>query len=645
MPATGEGMPADDAVELDAPEPALRPALSAARRGEWEPAAALLARTRSDADWDRRSEYVADLADCAVHHVGWFDDWTGARPGDPDAALVRAELAIRRAWEIRTAARARHVSSEQFRAFRTVLKDATPALRVAADLNPDDPGPWKTAIAHAMGLGAPREVFDEYLAEGRARDPFHVALHSRAVQYLAAKWYGSHTEMFDFAESAAAAAPAGSLLKGLPMRAVTEYAVDFKAGDRRGPVPWSRVQAITAAGLALSTAYGPGDRDAAGFRNHLALALIRSERADRHAESLEVFRLIGPHARSFPWAYLGDPREIFLVMRKGTRTAVAAATPLRRTARAAGRATTPGHATAPGHAPSVHPHPAHPGPNGADRAPGATDGAGSGMYAAAHPGGSGASGGHGASDGSGASGGSGTSNGSGGASNGSGASNEPGARGTFRSHAIALAAAPLRELEEAVLLTGTTLRLAPAPGGRTFVEAAPSADAGRGGRPDTRALLLGEGDLVRLARLFSRGERWPVVVAAQRGDSYALTVLRDGRELAGHLWPGAAEMPTQEEAAKTAVALAAALGVADHRPLTAALRSTGDPRRHLDDAFSALGLPPLPDGFGNRPEPLSAVPGARVMVRRSFWAAVRETFSSGSDDRDNGTASRLPPLT
>jgi hypothetical protein len=297
--ATGDGLPPDGAVEVDAPDAGLRAALAAARAGEWEPAAQLLAGTRADRDWERRGQCSAGLAELALHHTGWFDEWRRVRPGDPDVALVAAELEIDRAWEIRTAARARYVSREQFQAFHTVLRDAIPVLRTAADLNPGDPVPWRVLIAHAMGLGASREVFDEYLARGREADPHHVGLHSRAVQYLAQKWYGSHEEMFAFAESVAAGAAEGSPLRGLPLHAVTEYALEHEAGIGKGPVAWSRIEGHVEAGLDLSARFEPGDRRAAGFRNHLALALIRS---GREAEALATFRLIGTDARTFPWA-------------------------------------------------------------------------------------------------------------------------------------------------------------------------------------------------------------------------------------------------------------------------------------------------------------------------------------------------------
>ncbi|MEU9368264.1 hypothetical protein AB0D78_34105 [Streptomyces avermitilis] len=559
--ATGEGLPPDGAVEVDAPDSALRAALSAARSGAWEPAAELMAQTRTARDWDRRGQYSAGLAELALHHTGWLGDWRQKRPGDPDLALVAAELEIDRAWEIRTAARARHVSQEQFQAFHAVLRDAEPVLRTAVDLNPGDPVPWRILIAHGMGLRAPREVFDEYLARGREADPHDVGLHTRAVQYLAQKWYGSHAEMFGFAESAAAAAPEGSPLRGLPLHAVTEYALEHEAGIGQGPVAWSRIEGHVEAGLELSAAYEPGDRRAAGFRNHLALALIRSE---REAEALEVFRLIGTDARTFPWAYLGDPREIFLLMRQGVRARVARRTPYF-------GGSVPASAVG--------------GPSGAAAA----------AEAVAPP----------------------------------------------AAMAVALVRAPLRDVREAILLTGTTMRLVPAPHGGTFVEIAPSADP-PGRRKGMRGTLLGEGGLPRLAGTFSRGEKWPVLVAVKEGADYTLHLYRDGRLVATHAWwADPAEMPTQEEAAERATALAAAYGMADHRPLTAVLRGTGDPRQHVDEAFAALGLPVIPAGFGHRSEPLAEVPGAQLVERRSFFRAIKESLSSEGDGASSG---ELPPL-
>ncbi|MEI5011115.1 hypothetical protein RB196_31005 [Streptomyces sp. PmtA] len=322
-PAVGADLPPDEAVLLDERPAPLRDALSAATAGDHGPARELLAATRLGAEWERRSHYVGEFADAAVHSPGWLDAWLADAPEDPDATLVRADLCIRRAWSVRTGARAREVPSDRFRAFFALLEDAVPVLGAAAELNPDDPVPWRIALTHAMGIQAPREVFDAYWEEATARAPHHYGCHAAALQYLCAKWHGSHEEMFDFAEHAAARALPGSKLHALPLAAAIEYDV---AADARGSgqVDRSRITAAVDRALGLSAFYEPGDPEAAGFRNELALVLVLAKRFD---EALDVFRAIGTQARSHPWRYFGEPRREFLEFRTGVRMQIAGSTP------------------------------------------------------------------------------------------------------------------------------------------------------------------------------------------------------------------------------------------------------------------------------------------------------------------------------
>ncbi|PWS45519.1 hypothetical protein DKT74_09090, partial [Streptomyces sp. ZEA17I] len=96
-PPLSAGLPADDAVLLDAPDERLSPALVAAALGDHGPAAALLSATRDAADWENRDRYLGRLTTFARHRDGWLTDWLAAAPRDPDALLVKAELAVRRA--------------------------------------------------------------------------------------------------------------------------------------------------------------------------------------------------------------------------------------------------------------------------------------------------------------------------------------------------------------------------------------------------------------------------------------------------------------------------------------------------------------------------------------------------------------------
>ncbi|MFJ7194291.1 MULTISPECIES: hypothetical protein [unclassified Streptomyces] len=535
--SVGADLPPDEAVSVDAPDPALRAALGSAADGDHGPARELLAQTREHRQWELRDGYVSRLAEAALHNPGWLDAWRAGHPEDPDAALVGADLCVHRAWEVRTGESSGQVTPDQFRAFFALLEDAAPVIGRAAELNPADPVPWRIALTHALGSRAPREVFDEYWAQALALDPHHYGCHTAALTYLCAKWHGSHTEMFDFAERAADTAPPGSKLHALPLFAALEYTV-LSPGAPPGPDPYApRVAAAVARALDLSAAYAPDSREAAGFRNCLALMLLRTERWD---EALDAFRSIGTRATKYPWAYFGDdPRQEFLETRSGTRVQLASRTAF------FGRPPQP--RTAPAPAPG--------------RAPGAPC-------------------------------------------------------------AVAIAAARPAAVAQAALMCGVSLRTAPATDTHTYVEAV--ADA----RPAKRSVLSTEDPLTTAADNFTTGEKWPTLVLRRTPERCGLTLFLKGRPLAAHEWDATSPAPDHAAVTATAEALARAFALPDPRPLTHVLRSTGNPPRHQADLLAALSLPPLPPGFGERPDVLDTLPGARVLTRRGLLAGMGSALTT-----------------
>ncbi|MFD3520953.1 hypothetical protein [Streptomyces sp. NPDC058653] len=532
--AVGAYLPPDASVVLDPPAPELRTALTAAYAGDHVPARELLSATRVGAEWERRGGYVPRLAESALHSPGWLDAWLAKSPGDPDALLVKAELCVQQAWEIRTGARASDVSPDQFRAFFALLDDAVPVIAAATELNPTDPVPWQVALTHARGSQAPREVFDAYWAEATGRAPHHYGCHLSAMQYLCDKWYGSHEEMFDFAERAAREALPGSKLNALPLLAAVEYDVvaDGAPSEDGGPIDRSRIHAALRRAQELSDAYPHGDPEVAGVRNHLALMLIL---ADRHGEALEQFRALGVHATEYPWAYLGDAREEFLDFRTGVRMHVAARMPFF----------------------------SRPKPHESRSAPSAP----------AVP------------------------------------------------HSLALVAAPPHTVADAALMCGVPLRIAPAPGKSSYVELAADPE------PGVRATLLGEDRLTAAADTLTTGEPWPALILRRTGDRYGFTLLQGGRKIADHTWDPAARVPDHAAVTATASALAEVYSITDTRPLTHLLRGSDTPSRRQSALVAALGLPPIPPGFGTREEILTTLPDARVLASRGFLAGILDTLT------------------
>ena len=308
------GLVPDDDVLLDAPDERLAPALVAAALADPEPAAKLLATTRDAAEWEDRDRYVTRLATFAYNRGDWLAHWLAAAPHDPDARLVSAQLAVRRAWE--SPARAER------------LRELEPLIRTITEEAPHDPVPWRLALDHARGAHAGHTVFETLWEQAVRRSPHHYGSHVAALKYLSAQWYGSHRAAFDFAEQAADDAAPDSLVRALPVRAAYDRLRALPRPDRSAAA--ARLDRAADRALALSAAFPVGDPWPAEVRNLLAYVLV--ERA-RWGEALDEFRRIGPHATSFPWgarqgAVQEDPLLRFLAVRDVVRAESAGRTPL-----------------------------------------------------------------------------------------------------------------------------------------------------------------------------------------------------------------------------------------------------------------------------------------------------------------------------
>ncbi|MER5766836.1 hypothetical protein [Streptomyces sp. NPDC001985] len=315
-PRLAEGLPPGEEVLLDAPDERIGPALVAAALGEYEPAAKLLATTREAAEWENRDRYVMRLAVFAYSRGEWLGSWLAAAPHDPDALTVKAELAVRRAWE--SPARVER------------LREIGPLIGAAAAAAPGDPVPWRIALDHARGTHAGHTAFEGLWEQAVRRSPHHYGCHVAALRYLSAQWHGSHRECFDFAEQAAADALPGSLVQALPVRAAFARIENEGFGTAAKPVSALEAERIDRAAdlaAALSAGYPAADPWPAEVRNLTAYILVRRGRWEA---ALEQFRLIGPYATSFPWnRFSDDPLGQFLDARDGVRIELASRTPLR----------------------------------------------------------------------------------------------------------------------------------------------------------------------------------------------------------------------------------------------------------------------------------------------------------------------------
>jgi hypothetical protein len=246
------------------------------------------------------------FSDLAAEDDTWLQAWRRERPGDPQAALLHAEALVMIAWTVRGGKRAQHVTREQFDGFHRVLGEAEAAAREAAALaDPADPNALVSLARIARGLGWDHERFRALWADIVARDPHHTGAHLQALQYWCAKWRGSHELMHAFADAAASAAPAGSLLTALRLEAYWEQF----AGTPEAAQGYGRPEVGAALDAALADlAAAPADHHRlADARGWAALLLHRH---GRHAEAVEQFRALGA-SLPLPWSQYEKPLAAF----------------------------------------------------------------------------------------------------------------------------------------------------------------------------------------------------------------------------------------------------------------------------------------------------------------------------------------------
>ena len=304
-------------------------ALERARSGEWQPAAALLAAT---GDPEVRADRLRLLAEQSVHDSQWVEEWFAARPEDPTATVVRAELALQRAWAARGAAYAEQTSQDRIQAFFTGLNQAQRLAERAIELDPGDPMPWVTLVEMARGQQVEQEEFERRMEGMFERAPSHVHGAHAVLQTVCDKWMGSTDTMFEFARGLAAEAPEGSATCLLPVMAHVEHHLQLSEGIG-GPAKGSRHMESGATRTELRACVqrwlaGPDGGPRPGGRlfghNLAAYAFWLAEDADAARPHLEA---IGRSVTELPWGYSADQAgEVLGVARRWAGLPVVAST-------------------------------------------------------------------------------------------------------------------------------------------------------------------------------------------------------------------------------------------------------------------------------------------------------------------------------
>jgi hypothetical protein len=297
-------------------------------------AAALLAALAAE-DWPAAK---ALLTDRTHHDLGFLvrvggkapaiERWLPAvlrtNPADRTAQLLYGSRMVAWAWEARSDAMPQYVSRDQFEVFFQRLRVAEECLQDLVRHEPGNATAWAESVTVARGLQLLNDESWRRFTAAVEIDPTNDNAHWQMLQTLCRKWFGSHEQMFTFAEDSAKAAPEGTLPGALPVEAHIEQWLDL-GEDSPGYFDRPEVKAALHAAADRSVNH-PRYRAGKGWpRVHNAFAMTFGVAREFEAAAKQ-FRIIGEQATDRPWHFLaGEPYERFLDYRK--RAYKAAPTP------------------------------------------------------------------------------------------------------------------------------------------------------------------------------------------------------------------------------------------------------------------------------------------------------------------------------
>lgn len=151
-----------------------------------------------------------------------LERWVKDEPNSADALLYYGARLVQWSWDARGYGRGYQVSEEKWRIFFERLNKTRSVLMKCAELMPLDPTPWAYLIIVSTWNSDDYNVKASYFEKAIKRDPYNWAAHMHMVIALSEKWGGDNEEMVLFAEDASNAAPLGSDLPAILIKAYLE---------------------------------------------------------------------------------------------------------------------------------------------------------------------------------------------------------------------------------------------------------------------------------------------------------------------------------------------------------------------------------------------------------------------------------------
>ncbi|MFB7457147.1 hypothetical protein [Streptomyces sp. NPDC056188] len=297
--------------------PELVPLRTAARARDWPAVRAYL----TALDSAEKLSYAIGLLAETDGTEGMFEQAAADRPGDPLPRTLLADRYVRIGWDIRSGARAEHVSREQFDQFHDWLRRAERILIEVCAEQPQYAPAWTVRLTTARGLQLGQSEAQRRYDRLSAHHPAHYPAQTQLLQQLCPKWGGSWDDAHGFARRATTAAPDGAHTGALVAVAHIEHWLELddpEAGAYMRGLPVRDDLRFAAEVSVLHPDYRPGWH---WIGAHGAFAMAFSlgghfEDAARH------FARLGNRATEFPWQYLSDPKATFVKYRKSAPATV-----------------------------------------------------------------------------------------------------------------------------------------------------------------------------------------------------------------------------------------------------------------------------------------------------------------------------------
>lgn len=286
--------------------PELAPLRTAAREGDWAAVLDFVAGLDSVDEVCLASHLVAGIPgveNCLQQAVA-------ARPSAPLPRTLLAERQIRIGWDIRSGARAQHVSRDQFERFHDRLRKAEHLLIEVCAEHPAFAPAWTARLLTARGLELGQSEARRRYDRLSAHHPHAYRAQTLLLQQLCPKWSGSWDAAHGFARECASAAPDGSDSGALVALAHIEHWLELEGVEEAAYLRDLSVRnelRTAARSSVLHPAHRPG-WDGIGAHSAFAMAFSLG---GHHKDAAPHFAALGDRVSESPWQYLADWRSQF----------------------------------------------------------------------------------------------------------------------------------------------------------------------------------------------------------------------------------------------------------------------------------------------------------------------------------------------